>query len=105
MDYSKLNFCLYVRKSTEDKDKQVQSIEDQIDVMKARALTLDISIKRSAIFNESKSAKTPGVRPEFSRMIVDILAGKYNAVICWAPSRLARNPQEAGIIQQLLQKN
>lgn len=103
MDYSKLNSCLYVRKSTEDKDKQVQSIDDQISAMKQRANSLGVSLPRKGVFKESKSAKAPGVRPEFSRMVDAIREGNFNAIICWSTSRLARNPQEAGIIQQLLQ--
>jgi site-specific DNA recombinase len=70
--------------------------------MKARAYTLDIKYKKQDIFQESKSAKAPGVRDEFNRVVNDIRSGKYNALLCWATNRLARNPQEAGIIQQLL---
>jgi len=103
MDYSQLNFALYARKSTEDSGKQVQSIPDQIKWMKDRAYTLDVKYKKKDIFQESKSAKTPGIRDEFNRLVNDIRAGKYNALLSWATNRLARNPQEAGIIQQLLQ--
>jgi site-specific DNA recombinase len=103
MDYSKLNFALYARKSTEDKKKQVQSIEDQKRIMKERGASLGVYVKRKAIFTEEKSAKTPGIRPEFARMIADIHEGKYNAIICWQLNRLARNPQESGMLQQMLQ--
>lgn len=103
MDYSVLNFALYARKSTEDSSKQVQSISDQVRVMSKKALELNVSLKQKAIFQESKSAKSPGVRIEFTKLIQDIKDGKYNAILCWSTSRLARNPQESGIIQQLLQ--
>ncbi len=104
MEYSKLKFALYTRKSTEDSSKQVQSIPDQIKLMSEKAETLGIKLKpRKDVFQESKSAKMPGIRTEFSRLIKEIQDGKYNAVICWSTSRLARNPQESGVIQQLLQ--
>ena len=103
MDYTKLKFALYARKSTEDKKKQVQSIPDQKRIMKERAKSLGVHIKHKAIFSEEKSAKTPGIRDEFNRLIADIKEGKYNAIICWQLNRLARNPQESGILQQLLQ--
>ena len=103
MDYKKLKFALYARKSTEDKKKQVQSIADQKRIMKDRAKSLGVHIKQKAIFTEEKSAKAPGVRDEFNRMIADIEDGKYNAIICWKLDRLSRNPQESGLLQQLLQ--
>lgn len=103
MDYSKLKFVLYARKSTEDKNKQVQSIPDQKRIMKERARTLDVHIKNKAIFSEEKSAKAPNVRDEFNRMIADIKAGKYNAIVCWKLDRLSRNPLENGLLQQMLQ--
>jgi site-specific DNA recombinase len=103
MDYSQFSFALYARKSTEDEGKQVQSIEDQIRYMKEKADSYGIRLKRNAIIKEEKSAKTPGNRPKFSQLVVDIKAGKYNALLCWQTNRLSRNPQESGTIQQLLQ--
>jgi hypothetical protein len=50
-------YFLYVRKSTDSEDKQVQSIDDQINVMKQKAQLLDINIIE--VFQESMSAKAP----------------------------------------------
>ncbi len=104
MSSDHLKLALYARKSTEDSSKQVQSIPDQIKLMREKATLLGYVLKPNKdIFQESKSAKMPGIRDEFSRLIREIQAGTYNAIICWSTSRLARNPQESGIIQQLLQ--
>jgi len=54
---NKNNYFLYVRKSTDTEDKQVQSIDDQINVMKKKAQLLDINIVE--VFQESMSAKAP----------------------------------------------
>ena len=103
MDYTSYKFALYARKSTEDRSRQVQSIADQINAMRSKAKSLDIKVKNVLIIQEAKSAKTPGLRTEFSKLVKLIQSGEVNALLCWSTNRLARNPQEAGIIQQLLQ--
>ena len=100
-DFSKLKFGLYARKSSERDDRQVQSIDDQINAMTAKAGHDNIKILET--FSESRSAKKPDNRPEFARMIKQIRAGNINAVICWQINRLTRNPTDSGILQQLLQ--
>ena len=55
-------------------------------------------------FKESKSAKEPNKRPVFDEMIKQIKAGKANGILCWELSRLARNPDEAGLIMGMLQR-
>ena len=94
-------YILYARKSTDSEDKQVQSLDDQITAMKARAQTLGLNIAYTV--RESKSAKSPFQRPFFDKMISDIRDGKANGVICYQLDRLSRNPAENGLIQQLLQ--
>lgn len=96
-----LNFGLYVRKSTDTEDKQVQSLEDQTRLMKE--LAKQKSFKIIEVFEESRSAKLPGNRPEFERMLALIESGTINAVLCWQFNRLSRNPTESGRLQQLLQ--
>ena len=98
---STMKYILYARKSTDTEDKQVQSLDDQISAMKARAQALGLKIVRVA--KESKSAKSPFQRPVFDEMIADIRKGKANGVICYQLDRLSRNPAENGLIQQLLQ--
>jgi site-specific DNA recombinase len=94
-------YVLYARKSTDSEDKQVQSLDDQISAMNARAKTLGLKIAYTV--KESKSAKSPFQRPIFDKMIGDIRDGKANGVICYQLDRLSRNPAENGLIQQLLQ--
>ena len=91
---------LYARKSTESEDRQVQSIDDQIREMKA--IANDEGLIIVDILSECKSAKAPGVREEFKKMIQDIEKGKYNVILAWDTSRLSRNPKDGGDIQWLL---
>lgn len=101
-DISKLRFVIYARKSTEDEDRQVQSIGDQIDIMRSIASHRGITIANDAILSESRSAKIPGRRQEFDRLVEMIQSGKVDGILCWKLNRIARNPLESGLIQQLL---
>lgn len=96
-----LKFAEYLRKSNDREDRQVQSIPDQRNVLLPLISELGLNIKKE--FAESKSAKTPGKRKYFAQMIEMIEKGEINAIVCWKVNRLARNPQEGGILQQLLQ--
>jgi DNA invertase Pin-like site-specific DNA recombinase len=101
LDFSKLKVGSYNRKSSEDEDKQVLSIESQTD----EALRIREYYKLNTFvetFRESKSAKTEGVRPEFARMMSMIHKGQIDAVVCWKADRLARNMTEGGQIIDLL---
>jgi site-specific DNA recombinase len=53
-----MKYFLYCRKSSEDADRQVQSIDDQKKVMQEMAKNRGIEIIK--IFEESQSAKSPG---------------------------------------------
>ena len=100
IDNSNLKAVLYARKSTESEDRQVQSIDDQVRIMKEVAE--DEGLKIVDILQESKSAKAPGVRPVFKQMLRDIEDGKYNIILAWDTSRLSRNPKDGGDLQWLL---
>jgi hypothetical protein len=50
-------YFLYCRKSSEDEFRQIQSIDDQVRIMKDKAKNLNLNI--IDIFMESKSAKDP----------------------------------------------
>ncbi len=62
-----MKYILYCRKSSEDKGKQVLSLESQTTEMKKLASDLGLEIVKT--YTESKSAKKPENRPLFSEMI------------------------------------
>lgn len=96
-----MRIALYARKSQESDDRQIQSLDDQIAALTALAAREGLTIHET--FVESKSAKAPGTRPEFARMLETIEAGRIDAVLTWSISRLARNPVDGGRIAYLLQ--
>ena len=69
----KTKFFLYARKSSEDEERQVMSIEAQLAELADYAKREHIEI--AEIFTESKSAKQPG-RPVFNEMMTKIHASK-----------------------------
>jgi len=97
----KIKYFLYARKSSDSEDRQVQSIPDQIRVLKE--LAADNGIEVAEIFQESRSAKEPG-RSVFTEMIKRINKGEANGLIVWKINRLARNPIDGGTISWMLQQ-
>lgn len=95
-----LKFFLYARKSQESDERQIQSIEDQIDVMKKRAKSLWYDIVW--VFTESKTAKAPW-RVQFNEMIKRIWNWEANGIISWKLDRLTRNPIDTWTVQYMLQ--
>lgn len=95
-----IKYFLYVRKSQESEDRQVQSLDDQINVMKSKADYLWLDIVWT--FIESKSAKAPW-REEFNNMILQINQWKATGIITWKLDRLSRNPIDTGSVQYMLQ--
>ena len=98
---NKIEYILYARKSSEDKSKQIQSIESQIQVMKDYAAKNNLTIVE--VMHEEKSGKTPGIRAVFANMIKLIEAGKANGILVWKLDRIARNLLEGGRIIDMLQ--
>lgn len=100
-----LRYFLYARKSTVDESRQEKSIPHQIDECLERVVKpLKITLRDSDIIDEKGSAKEPDIRPEFRRMLNEIVAGNYDGIICWHPDRLARNMKEGGEILDLIDK-
>ena len=97
-----LKFFVYARKSTDRGDNQIESLPDQIKVL--RRLASEKNLKIVDILEESKSAKKPNNRPIFSEMIERIRNGEANGIICWKLDRLARNPIDAGTVSWMLQE-
>ena len=99
---NKIIYFLYARKSSESEDRQVQSIEDQINRLKELANNLGISIKE--ILTEAKSAKKPNNRPIFTSMLERIEKGEAQGILCWQINRLSRNPVDSGTLGWMLQQ-
>jgi DNA invertase Pin-like site-specific DNA recombinase len=97
-----MRYVIYSRKSSEEKTKQVQSIESQIVEMKRIAERENLSIVK--IFREEKSAKKPG-RKVFGEMIKFIEDKHADAILCWKLDRLARNPADEGMVKWMLQQS
>lgn len=102
-DVESLKYVLYARKSTDESGKQERSLEDQIAAGLELKDRLNLNVVDTII--EAKSAKLSGNRPKFEAMLKSILNGKYDAILTWAPDRLARNMKDAGEILDLLDKN
>jgi DNA invertase Pin-like site-specific DNA recombinase len=99
---NKITYFLYARKSSESEDRQVQSIEDQINRLKVLANDYGISIKE--ILTEAKSAKKPYNRPVFDDMLDRIENGEAQGILCWQINRLSRNPIDSGKLGWMLQQ-
>jgi len=96
----KTKYFLYARKSTEDEERQVMSIEAQLVELEEYAKREKIEI--SERFIESKSAKKPG-REIFNAMITKINENKEPfGLLAWHPDRLARNSVDGGQIIYLI---
>lgn len=95
-----ITYFAYARKSTESDERQIQSIADQITWIKDKT-----NNEPFKLYTESKSAKDPGVRIQFDKMMKDIQKTKWEIyLICWKLDRLSRNPVDSWMVQFLLQR-
>jgi len=90
-----MKYIIYARKSTEEDDRQVLSIEAQLVELKEFAAKEKLEIVASLC--EAKTAKEPG-RIKFAEMLSLIEKGKADGIISWHPDRLARNSVDGGKI-------
>ena len=90
-----MKYILYARKSTEEDDRQVLSIEAQLVELQEYAAKEKLEIVAS--FQEAKTAKEPG-RIKFAEMLAILEFGKADGIISWHPDRLARNSVDGGKI-------
>src|ERR1700690_3100396 len=98
---SMLKYFIYCRKSSEDEDRQMLSIDAQLSELKSIASKNGTAVVGT--FTESKSAKEPG-RAIFNDMLRRIERGEANAILTWKLDRLARNFDDGGKIIGLLQR-
>lgn len=91
----------YLRKSSEQDDRQALSIPSQRDelipVRERESLTIIEELE------ESHSAKRPG-RPVFNSMCERIERGEANCILIWNLNRLSRNALDTGRIIDLLDR-
>lgn len=93
--------AIYARKSSESEERQVQSLGDQLHALAQLASREGYRVDE--VFQEARSAKVPGGRPEFERLLRDIESGRITRLLTWSMSRLSRNPVDGGRIAYLLQ--
>src|SRR5258706_2903977 len=97
-------YVVYARKSSEDEDRQVASIDSQLQENHDRViLPKKLRLYSNGIFTESKSAKAPYIRDKFEEMIKLIEeTDEIKGIVCWSLSRISRNPVDSGRLQWLL---
>lgn len=93
-------YCLYVRKSSEDDERQALSLDSQIVAMRKVAERDELNIVE--IIRESKSAKASGAREGFNALLEWLKQSRYNSILSWAPDRLSRNAWDLGSIVDLM---
>lgn len=97
-----MRYILYARKSSESEDRQVQSIDDQIRVLREFAQRVGLQVVSE--LTEAQSAKAPGTRPVFTSLLEKIEKREADGILCWSINRLARNPVDSGRLSWLLQQ-
>jgi len=91
---------IYARKSSESEEKQVQSIDAQLDWCKQYAKTHNFDVVD--IITEEMSAKAPW-RPGFNKLMQYFAENKADVIISWKLNRLSRNPIDEWTIKWLCQ--
>lgn len=94
-----MKYFLYARKSTDEDDRQVLSIEAQITELLEFAKKENLAIVDEYI--ESRAAKAPG-RPVFNKLMEEIERNEQTGILAWHPDRLARNSVDGGKIIYLV---
>ena len=90
---SMTTYFIYCRKSSEDEERQVLSIEAQVQELRDFAKQNSLFVVKE--FYESKTAKEPG-REVFNEMLGEIEKGTAQGILAWNPDRLARNSIDGG---------
>lgn len=96
-----IKYDVYIRRSSDDTDHQVASLESQRGVL--MQLVKENKLKIGRTVEESMSAKQPG-RPIFNDEIKRIEEGVIQGLIIWDLSRGSRNPVDSGTLSWLMQK-
>ncbi len=94
-----LKYFIYCRKSSEEEERQILSIEAQLQELRDYAKQNSLFVIKE--FSESKTAKEPG-RPIFNQMLSEMEEGKATGILAWNPDRLARNSIDGGKVIYLV---
>src|SRR3989338_4357855 len=94
-----MKYIAYCRKSTDEKDKQVLSIDQQIAELKEFANREHLEVIE--FVTEAKTAKIPG-REQFGNLLQKIERGEAQGIVAWHPDRLARNSIDGGKVIYLI---
>ncbi len=94
-----IKYIAYCRKSTDEADRQVLSIESQIEELKEFARKENLEVVD--FVTEAKTAKEPG-REKFNEIVKRLEKGEVQGILGWHPDRLARNSIDGGRIIYLL---
>jgi site-specific DNA recombinase len=96
-----IRYFLYARRSQDEKDRQVLSLDSQTNEWRTLAKRERLSLCET--IEESRTAKEPG-RPLFNKMLDRIERGEANGILCWDIDRLYRNPIDEGRVRWMLQR-
>ena len=96
-----ITYFNYNRKSTNDEERQVLSLDAQTREMRELAKREHLVVADR--IDESRTAKEPG-RPLFNRMLDRIERGEANGILVWDIDRLYRNPVDEGRVRWMLQR-
>ena len=94
-----MKYIVYCRKSTDEKNKQVLSIDQQIAELKEFVIREHLDV--IDFVTEAKTAKIPG-REKFAQVLKRIEKGEAQGIVSWHPDRLARNSIDGGKVIYLL---
>lgn len=90
-----MQYFIYCRKSSEEEDRQMLSIDAQLRELRDYATKNQLEVIEE--FTEAMTAKAPG-RRVFNEMLQELKKGKAQGIISWNPDRLARNSKDGGEI-------
>ena len=101
-----MNIVLYLRKSSEEEEKQFNSTKDQkkkcLAYVEGIGNEIGKKLKIVKTYEEHHSAAHAGERDYFNEMLDGIRAGKFDAILAYHPDRLSRNMLEAGILLDMV---
>ena len=90
---SMINYLIVARKSSQGDDRQITSINDQVEECWKIAKRYNLNVV--GVISESKSAKNPG-RKGFNEMMERVDKGEVQGIITLKLNRIARNPVDGG---------